>query len=146
MNAKKSGLVGTRLGAMGRATIPFMQPAGHKSAADIDAMRETIVQEMLDVTLNRSKWAIIQHDGAVHYEAWVPDERKAPPAVGCVVAQNARARECTRAQVLTLTRCALRARCALRSSQSDGSVRLHLGGAQLAANPRSAPLVVDAAA
>ena len=36
---------------MGRATIPLVQPAGHKPAVEIDAMREMIVQEMLDVTL-----------------------------------------------------------------------------------------------
>jgi hypothetical protein len=71
---------GCVVGSFGRMVYPFERTKYDKT--NDQCVRDAVEQELLDITLTRSKWAIIHHDGSVHYTAWLPTT-SCPPETGC---------------------------------------------------------------
>ena len=70
------------LGRMGRAIYPFDKKNEASDIANYDLYKSAVEQELWDITLNRSKWVMIEHDGQEHYTAWLPGP-EAPPETTC---------------------------------------------------------------
>lgn len=78
--SKGGHLTTSAIGRFGRMIFPFESTKVHTT--EEQSIRDAIEQELLDITLTRSKWVIIHHDGRNHYTAWLPTET-CPPETGC---------------------------------------------------------------